>query len=733
MAAARLAYTQGPEPARTRAFPPMPSPTDPAFPFADPIPSGEGAETIVSFHQDLTLEHVFTSREVALVQRVQKFLPVAGAYAADLRRALSTGFRGLGSIALAMESYPSLREKRQLGTRVRTLESLMQTLIDRGEHGLEWALPTKAILSRTFAIAKVNFFTSLAYCVDACKQVEDRGPLLHEIAAGIEEAVFTRLAEELYTAFVTSRVTTLQVKTQAAQNLVALWEGRVRFATDRFCPLLRSAWAARTRAPRAFGTMMGASEMFAMLFADCDPKFIDWFTGHAGKSEQLHAFEEFLFDLPYESLERVRLRMAEDGRNVVGPERGRALPGLPAGRAAPACSATPRRSTPPTAAGAARPSTAPRWGRRAPSARPRPTCWRRCCSTRPARARSSPRPRRCEAAPLPPLPAAVSAPRAPPPRAARPPPGPSARCASLCALGPAEPGATGAAALFPLEAEPFPLAGSDALGLTVTWTGVAGFVLEREGVRIAFDPFVTRPGLWATLLRRPASDQAAVARAFSGLAAAFAGHTHHDHAMDLPALAQASPAARLVGGRVTVDLCRRSGVGAGAPASRPWTARASRWAPSPWRPWRPSTAWCPWSGTWTGSSLAEHGLPAHALPLSPGRGLRLARGGRRPHRSTSRGAPGLRDTTLGRQGPVDVLVACLAARAGTPRYLERLGERLRPRVLVPCHHDDFFRPLSALPGPSRPSAGRPSCATRSALEAAHGTASAPSLGAPAAW
>lgn len=293
--------------------------TDPRFPFADPEPTGEGAETVVSFHQDLTLEHIFTSREVSLVQRVQHFLPVAGPFTGDLQRALSTGFRGLGSIALAMDSYPSLREKRQLGTRVRTLESLMQALIDRGEHGLEWALPTKAILSRTFSIAKVNFFTSLAYCVDACKHVEDRGPLLAEIATAIEEAVYTRLAEELYTAFVTSRMTTLQVKTTAAQNLVALWEGRVRFATDRFCPLLRSAWAARTRAPRVFGTMMGASEMFGLLFADCDPKFIDWFTAHAGQSAQLHAFEEFLFDLPYESLERVRLRMIEDGRNVVGP------------------------------------------------------------------------------------------------------------------------------------------------------------------------------------------------------------------------------------------------------------------------------------------------------------------------------------------------------------------------------------------------------------------------------
>lgn len=302
----------------------------------------------------------------------------------------------------------------------------------------------------------------------------------------------------------------------------------------------------------------------------------------------------------------------------------------------------------------------------------------------------------------------------------------------LCALGPAEPGAPGAAGLFPLEAAPFPLAGPDALGLTVTWTGVAGFVLEREGVRIAFDPFVTRPGLWATLLRRPASDQAAVARAFSGLAAAFAGHTHHDHAMDLPALAQASPAARLVGSRVTVDLCRRSGV---APERLVTAVDGTRVTVGPFT---------------VEAVAAEHGvvplvrhldrieLPEQGLPRTPFRyprgevfAWRVEVGGRSLH---LQGSAGLRDGALGRQGPVDVLVACLAARAGTPRYLERLGERLRPRVLVPCHHDDFFRPLNALPRPIPTLRWPDFLRDAHALEAAHGTRLwLPPLSTPVAW
>jgi L-ascorbate metabolism protein UlaG (beta-lactamase superfamily) len=44
---------------------------------------------------------------------------------------------------------------------------------------------------------------------------------------------------------------------------------------------------------------------------------------------------------------------------------------------------------------------------------------------------------------------------------------------------------------------------------------------------------------------------------------------------------------------------------------------------------------------------------------------------------------------------VDYLLAGIAGRRFTPRYWERLLARLEPRVVVPHHFDDFFRPLDA--------------------------------------
>ena len=119
-------------------------------------------------------------------------------------------------------------------------------------------------------------------------------------------------------------------------------------------------------------------------------------------------------------------------------------------------------------------------------------------------------------------------------------------------------------------------------------------------------------------------------------------------------------------------------------------------------------------------------LPREGVPRTPFRwprgevfAWRVTVGGRAIH---VQGSAGINEAALSREAPADVLIACLAARKGTPRYLERLGDRLTPRVLVPCHHDDFFLPLSA---PAQPVPTLRWAAFReeaAALSRAHGTA-----------
>jgi L-ascorbate metabolism protein UlaG (beta-lactamase superfamily) len=47
---------------------------------------------------------------------------------------------------------------------------------------------------------------------------------------------------------------------------------------------------------------------------------------------------------------------------------------------------------------------------------------------------------------------------------------------------------------------------------------------------------------------------------------------------------------------------------------------------------------------------------------------------------------------------VDVFLCGIAGRAFAPRYLQRVLPRLEPRVVVPHHWDNFFRPLDGTLG-----------------------------------
>lgn len=250
---------------------------------------------------------------------------------------------------------------------------------------------------------------------------------------------------------------------------------------------------------------------------------------------------------------------------------------------------------------------------------------------------------------------------------------------------------------FPVRALPLPRPDGRPAGGMLRWTGAAGLRLDLDGKAIAFDPFVTRPGVLAVLFRRPRLAADLAAERFGNVDAVFVGHTHYDHAMDLPAVADAAPRALLHGSRTTVELCRRLGIGSerlvevedgGRHDFGPFTVEAVA----------SDHARVPILHLFDRIELERTGLPR--TPLRYPRGAvfawRVCAGGLSFH---IQGSAGIDEAALARQAPVDVLIACLASRSSTPRYLERLAEVLRPRVLVPFHHDDFFRPLRVPPRP----------------------------------
>jgi L-ascorbate metabolism protein UlaG (beta-lactamase superfamily) len=252
-----------------------------------------------------------------------------------------------------------------------------------------------------------------------------------------------------------------------------------------------------------------------------------------------------------------------------------------------------------------------------------------------------------------------------------------------------------AAALRSYEAAPLALPP----GLELTWLGVSGYRLAYEGVALFVDPYVSRVPLRSLLLRRRALPDPALLDRFAGtgagvreVAGVLVGHTHFDHALDAPAIARRYRAPAYGSASLTA-LMRLHGLGELAvevePHRRyelgPYTVHFTPSAHSKLILGRR----VPFDGELTCEQL--DGLSPGAYRCGQVYGIRIEVAGTSFYHQ---GSANLIDAELARE-PVDVFLAGVAGRAVTPRYWERVLPRLDPRVVVPTHYDDFFKPLGA--------------------------------------
>jgi len=247
-------------------------------------------------------------------------------------------------------------------------------------------------------------------------------------------------------------------------------------------------------------------------------------------------------------------------------------------------------------------------------------------------------------------------------------------------------------ALRGLEAVPLALP----RGLELEWLGVSGYRIACEGVSLYVDPYVSRAPLRSLLLRRTALPDATALerwiRPTGDVAGVLVGHTHFDHAVDAPAIARRCRAPAY-GSASLVRLMQLHGLGGLAVEVEPYR----RYELGPFVvSFTPSAhsklllgRRVPFDGELSCDHL--HGLAPGAYRCGQVWGIRIEVAGVSFYHQ---GSANLVDAAL-REEPVDVFLAGVAGRAVTPRYWERVLPRLDPRVVVPTHYDDFFKPLGA--------------------------------------
>lgn len=229
-------------------------------------------------------------------------------------------------------------------------------------------------------------------------------------------------------------------------------------------------------------------------------------------------------------------------------------------------------------------------------------------------------------------------------------------------------------------------------GLSIRWLGTAGFALSCEGFDLLIDPYLTRASL-RTLLRppplRPDEDllRALVPRA----SAILVGHTHFDHALDVPPLA-AMHGCRVHGSRSLVHLMGLHGLGHLA-------ALAELRKPIEIGPFE--VTFVPSAHSKLGLGL---GVPAggeltcdHLDRLRGDRyrcgdvfGLHVRVAGVSFYHV---GSANLIEAEIPFR-EVDVLLAGIGGRFFTRDYAPRLLRALSPRLVVPQHFDDLFAPVT---------------------------------------
>jgi len=226
----------------------------------------------------------------------------------------------------------------------------------------------------------------------------------------------------------------------------------------------------------------------------------------------------------------------------------------------------------------------------------------------------------------------------------------------------------------------------------VRWLGTAGFAIEHDGQVLLIDPYLTRAPLWRVATTRLVPDLALLAATLPRACAIVVGHTHFDHALDVPALARQT-GARVFGSRSAAALC----VAQGVPAAQVEVVEAATAQVREIGPFRltfePSAhsrfalGRVPFPGEIADCDAVPMRAPAYRCGAVFG--VEIAVAGRTIYHL---GSAELVEAQL-RPRTVDLALLCVAGWTSSHELPERVARYFNPRAVLLSHWDNFFSPL----------------------------------------
>ena len=221
-------------------------------------------------------------------------------------------FERLEAFGDLLARFPSPLARHNLGDRVRSIDSLMQSLCQSSMADLEFRAPTRAIVGRALDMAESNFYRLLRH---ACREIlpdAQAEPLRAQAADRLREVVYTKLVEEVLGDIVSDVSQPADIRRRAGYAIAEIWDRRLTYRTREILPLLDATWEARNRVQVVGGTLLGTQEMYAPIREGCAPEFVDFFVRPNPSTDEVSAFREFLFAAPAEALDGMAEQLQHD-------------------------------------------------------------------------------------------------------------------------------------------------------------------------------------------------------------------------------------------------------------------------------------------------------------------------------------------------------------------------------------------------------------------------------------
>lgn len=229
----------------------------------------------------------------------------------------------LNQLAENISQYPPITHDRKLGHSQFTLNSLKELVWDMEFTDQTMYVPTKAVLGKSFLIAKINFLFMLKYTGDGIIRLKMKMSQLDEM---ISLYIFSLMSEEVYLTLLHDKELDGHIRNRASLNLIDIWEYRLNQTAQDFAPILSSMWTARKKTTPIYGTLLGISEI-TMMSKYIDPVWFDFLSEFEGSDLVFQSLEEFLFNLTFEEIGRIREEMKTQQISVVEKKRVAAILG----------------------------------------------------------------------------------------------------------------------------------------------------------------------------------------------------------------------------------------------------------------------------------------------------------------------------------------------------------------------------------------------------------------------